>query len=263
MTLRQLEYIIEVAEQGSISVAARKLMISQPSLSQGIRSIEKEYNVTLFTRGSGPLVPTKAGAILLKKAHVILTALEDIKKEIALVEHATEELLIGISDSGAIINRIIFRDFQKRYPDVKLMLVEREQLTLERMLEAGKLSMIFTMIPNENPNLTVIPLVEDEMLVALPRSHPVSCQCVLDNPDMLDEKGKQRYFPFVDLADCKDVRYVLSGRVRLKVAQLAALRSSFEPEIGFETDTLASAVSISAYEPHGTIVPQLFSTLYD
>ena len=42
MTLRQLEYLIEVGEQGSISVAARKLMISQPSLSQCIKGIEEE-----------------------------------------------------------------------------------------------------------------------------------------------------------------------------------------------------------------------------
>lgn len=63
MTFRQLEYIVEVADQGSISVAARKLMISQPSLSQSIKSIETECNITLFDRSSVPLVPTKAGAI--------------------------------------------------------------------------------------------------------------------------------------------------------------------------------------------------------
>ena len=55
MTFRQLEYVLEVADQGSISVAARRLMISQPSLSQSIKSIEKEFNITLFDRGSVPL----------------------------------------------------------------------------------------------------------------------------------------------------------------------------------------------------------------
>ena len=263
MTFRQLEYIVEVADQGSISVAARKLMISQPSLSQSIKSIENEYNITLFDRSSVPLVPTKAGAIFLNKAHIILTALDDLKQEISLIETAPKELLIGISDSGALINKRIFRDFQAMYPDMKLLLVERDQYLLERMLEAGKLDMIFTMIPYENPNIEIIPLVEDDLLIALPKSHPVSRRCAEAYPDMLDSNGKQRYFPLIDLAECKDVRYVLSGRDRLKVAQLSALRSAFEPEIGFETDTLASAVALSAYEPHGTVVPKLFSTLYD
>lgn len=263
MTFRQLEYIIEVADQGSISVAARKLMISQPSLSQSIKSIEKEYNITLFDRSAVPLVPTKAGSVFLNKAHIILTALEDLKQEIAQAETTPKELLIGISDSAALINKHIFRDFQAVYPDITLRLVERDQYLLERMLEAGKLDMIFTMTPYENPNIEVIPLVEDEFLIALPKTHPISQQCLAENPDMLAPNGKQTLFPSVDLSACKDVRYALSGRDRLKFAQLSALRSAFEPEISFETDTLASAVAIASHESHGTVVPKLFSTLYD
>lgn len=263
MTFRQLEYVIEVANQGSISVAARKLMISQPSLSQSLRSIEKEFNITLFDRSSSPLVLTKAGSIFLNKAHVILTALEDMKQELAQTETTPEELRIGISDSGALINKHIFREFQVRFPNTKLLLVERDQYMLERMLEAGKLDMMFSMIPYDNPSIEIIPLVEDEMLIAIPQTHPVSRRALAEHPDMLAAGGRQSYFPMVNLEECKDIRFVLSGRDRLKYTQLSALRSTFEPEIGFETDTLASAVAISAYEPHGTVVPKLFSTLYD
>jgi len=263
MTFRQLEYVIEVADQGSISVAARKLMISQPSLSQSIKSIENEFNITLFDRSAVPMVPTKAGTVFLNKAHIILTALEDLKQELTQAETTPGELYIGISDSGALINKHIFRDFQASYPDIKLILVERDQYLLERMLEAGKLDMIFTMIPYDNPNITVIPLVEDQLMIALPRSHPVSQRCLAAEPDILDPRGHQQRFPQISLEDCRDVRFVLSGRDRLKFTQLSALRSAFEPETGFETDTLASAVAIAAHAPHGTIVPKLFSALYD
>jgi len=263
MTFRQLEYVIQVADQGSISLAARKLMISQPSLSQSIKSLEQELGITLFDRSAVPMVPTKAGTIFLNKAHIILTALDDMKQEISQVEATPRELLIGISDSAALINKHIFRDFQAMYPDVKLMLVERDQYLLERMLEAGKLDMIFTMIPYENPNIEIIPLVEDPMVIALPKSHPVSRRCLAEDPEILDEKGQQRRFPVIGLEECRDVRYVLSGRDRLKFTQLSALRSAFEPETGFETDTLASAVAIAAQMPHGTVVPRLFSVLYD
>ena len=81
MTLRQLEYLIEVAEHGSISLAARKLIISQPSLSQCIKNLENELGATLFDRNSVPMVPTKAGEIVLHKAHIMMTAMEDMKKE--------------------------------------------------------------------------------------------------------------------------------------------------------------------------------------
>lgn len=263
MTFRQMEHLVEVADQGSISVAARKLMISQPSLSQSIKSIEKEYNVTLFDRSSVPLTPTKAGAVFLNKAHIMLTVMEDLKKELSALESTPQELHIGISDSASLINKRIFREFQSYYPDVKLVLVERDQYLLERLLEAGKLDMMFTMTPYDNPNLDVLPLVEDEMLIALPQSHPVSRRCMQENPGMMEEGGKQRAFPVIDLSLCKDVRFVLSGRDRLKFAQMAALRTAFEPVLGFETDTLASSVAIAAYEPHGAVVPRLFSVLYD
>lgn len=263
MTFRQLEYVVEVADQGSFSVAARRLMISQPSLSQSIKSIENEFNITLFDRSAVPLVPTKAGAVFLNKARIMLTALEDLKQEVAAVQTAPKELLIGISDSGALINKHIFRDFQQKFPEVRLLLVERDQYQLERMLEAGKLDMIFTMVPFENPNVEVIALVEDEFLIALPKSHPVSRRQLEKDPGLLASDGTQQHFPAIDLNDCKDVRFVLSGRDRLKFAQLSALRISIEPEIGFETDTLASSVAIAASEPHGTVVPKLFSMLYD
>lgn len=262
MTFRQLEYVIEVADQGSISMAARKLMISQPSLSQSIKSIEKEFNITLFDRSAVPLVPTKAGTVFLNKAHVILAALEDLKQETAFAEAAPTELFIGISDSAALINKHIFRPFQEQFPDVNLMLVERDQFQLERMLEAGKLDMIFTVQPLDNANLEIIPLVEDEFLIALPHTHPKS-QEALAGESLFATDGRQIRFPVIDLEICKDVHFVLSGRDRLKFAQLSALHTAFEPRIGFETDSLSSAVAIAAYAPHGTVVPKLFSTLYD
>lgn len=263
MTLRQLEYLIAVAEQGSFSLAARKLMISQPSLSQCIKNLETELGVTLFDRGSMPMVPTAAGELALHKAHIIMTALDDMKKELAQTESAARELLIGISDAGALINKHIFRTFQQTCPGVKLLLVERDQHLLERMLEAGKLDMILSMPPSSTQNMDVISLLEDEFLIALPKSHPVSKAHLQQHPDIIRQDGKQSFFPAISLSQCNDVHFVLSGRDRLKLAQLSALRNLPDPHIGFETDSLPSAVSIASCEPHGAVVPKMFCVLYD
>ena len=263
MTLRQLEYFIEVAEQGSISLAARKLMISQPSLSQCIKSMEDELNVTLFDRNSTPMLPTKAGEVVLRKAYIITAALEDMQKELSQVTDAPGKLVVGLLDAGSLINKHIFRNFQQLHPDVKLLLVERDQHLLERMLSAGKLDMMFSMTPSESAGFEVIPLVEDSFLIALPRTHPVAREAMEKQPDMFDNSGTQVQFPPIPLSRCADVQFVLSGRDRMKVAQMAALRNLASPNIGFETDSLASTVSIAAHEPHGAIVPKMFSVLYD
>lgn len=263
MTLLQMKYAVTVAELGGITVAARKLMISQPALSQSIRSLEKEYNITLFERVGASLIPTEAGVVFLNKAQTILTTLHTLEQELAQLETTPKELVVGISDAGMLINKRIFRQFQQSCPNMKLLLVERDQYVLERMLEAEKLDLIFTMAPRDNPNLDVISLVEDEFMIALPKSHPVTQSWLERTPEMLNENGIQVLYPSIDLDVCQDVCFVVSGRERLNVTQLAALRTAFEPQISFETDSLASAVAIAAYEPYGAIVPKLFSTLYD
>ena len=52
MTLQQLRYIIEIAQSGSISLAAQRLFITQPSLSKSVADLEKEMGITIFYRGS-------------------------------------------------------------------------------------------------------------------------------------------------------------------------------------------------------------------
>lgn len=61
MTLQQLKYVITVAETGSITEAARKLFISQPSLSSALKEIEKEAKITIFHRNRNGATPTDEG----------------------------------------------------------------------------------------------------------------------------------------------------------------------------------------------------------
>ncbi len=64
MTLQQLKYMITVAEKGSITEAARELFLSQPSLSEAIREVEKEAKITIFNRSrAGVSLTTEGGAI--------------------------------------------------------------------------------------------------------------------------------------------------------------------------------------------------------
>lgn len=179
------------------------------------------------------------------------------------MESSPQKLVVGLLDAGSLINKHIFRIFQDLCPDVKLLLIERDQHILERMLSAGKLDMIFSMTPSESSGLEVIPLVEDSFLIALPKSHPLSRDATEKDPNLIGPDGRQIRFPQLSLSRCEDVQFVLSGRDRMKVAQLSALRNLITPHVGFETDSLSSTVSIAAFEPHGAIVPKLFSVLYD
>lgn len=73
MTLQQLKYIVKVAEKGSINEAAKELFISQPSLSNAIKELEKELQFAIFIRNNRGVVLTNKGTEFLGYAQQVLT----------------------------------------------------------------------------------------------------------------------------------------------------------------------------------------------
>nr|WP_308129603.1 LysR family transcriptional regulator [Actinoplanes polyasparticus] len=74
MSLRQYEYALAVAEYGSVTAAARRLHVAQPSISQQIRGLERELGIQLFDRTQGGLTPTATGHAFLREAEVAVAA---------------------------------------------------------------------------------------------------------------------------------------------------------------------------------------------
>lgn len=72
MTLQQLKYVVATAEKGSISEAAKSLFITQPSLTNAIRELEKEMNVEIFSRTNKGIIVSKEGEIFLGYARQVL-----------------------------------------------------------------------------------------------------------------------------------------------------------------------------------------------
>lgn len=72
MTLRQLEYFCAICRCGSVTRAAGELLVSQPSLSNAVRELEREFGVSLFSRSSHGLILTAEGAALREEAEALL-----------------------------------------------------------------------------------------------------------------------------------------------------------------------------------------------
>ena len=72
MTLKQLQYIVTVAEEGNITNAAKKLFIAQPSLTSAIHELENEYNITIFMRSNKGIKLTSEGEEFLGYARQVL-----------------------------------------------------------------------------------------------------------------------------------------------------------------------------------------------
>lgn len=262
MTFLQLAYILEVARFGSLSIAARKLFVSQPALSRSIRLVEEEFGITIFDRSSYPLSLTDAGRIFVDKGTLIYNSMNNLKAALESTELTPKELRIGLSDSGSLVNLNVVSEFHRRYPDLRLIFVEREVYLLERMMESGKLDLMFSLTPDFSDDIRVFEIFHPSFYIALNRNTAFSQKMLQRHPQMLDEAGRQQYYPEIDPTECAEIPFVLSYRDKLRAAQLQILRNYFEPEVIFETDTLSSLISITASSECGTVIPETYMTLF-
>ena len=101
MNIKQAQYILTIANEGSITAAAKKLYISQPSLSQMVRQVEKELGVALFDRTSLPLRLTYAGEKYLECAHTMIVANDRLENQL---QHPLSQRFVGTAGDGKCEN---------------------------------------------------------------------------------------------------------------------------------------------------------------
>lgn len=82
MMQRHIEYVLTIAREGSITAASRKLYVSQPSLSQTIRLIERNLGAEIFNRRTEPISITPARKMYIEAAQKVLAIEEELRKEI-------------------------------------------------------------------------------------------------------------------------------------------------------------------------------------
>ena len=123
MKPQQLKYIIAVAENGSLSQAARQLGIAQPALSQQVQAIEAELSVQLFDRTVRGSIPTPAGTVMIEHAYSILEKMDQATRDVQRLSHDVAGDVSIVLTSFGIADRImpdLVRSLHLRYPKVRI-----------------------------------------------------------------------------------------------------------------------------------------------
>lgn len=153
MNTKQFKYVQVLAREGSFSLAAEQLQISQPSLSQYVRKIEKEIGIALFDRAGSRVRLTDAGYIYLEAAGKILDLEQQMEKQFSdLAEHSCGKIVVGISPHRSIwfMPQIVAK-FRQQYPDVQIILEEKVGHELLDGARDGAFDLCVTTLPvNEN-----------------------------------------------------------------------------------------------------------------
>lgn len=168
MDIRQLLYFTTIAEEGSISAAAKKLHLSQPPLSYQMKLLEEELHLPLIERSARGIELTEAGRVLYKRAQGILELSELTRKEmLAMASGFTGTLHIGtVSSSGASLLGWRIPAFHQKYPQIGFAIHEGNTFELMEMLESGLIELAIVRTPFHNDQLNCLYLSPEPMIAA-------------------------------------------------------------------------------------------------
>jgi len=175
---RQLRYFVAVAEELHFGNAARRLHISQPPLSQQIAALEGDLGIQLFVRTKRKVEITAAGQQLLDDARRILSEMDRIAARAqAAAAGQTGLLRVGLNYSAPISPMLpaLTRRFTKLYPQVRLELHENTSAKQIEGLLNNTLDLCFIWPTREDasPELTLLPLSQDELRLVVAKDHPL------------------------------------------------------------------------------------------
>src|ERR1700716_480493 len=178
MDLRQLRYLVALAEERHFTRAAAREHIAQPALSQQIRRLEEEVGLALVERTTRRVAITDAGELLVGRARRVLAELEAADTELQAMRglRTGHVSVCALHTMGPVDLSLVLAIFHERYPEVELTVREQSSEELAEMLRVDELDLAFLSVTEriESHGLGLHQLVSEELVVILPPSHPLS-----------------------------------------------------------------------------------------
>jgi LysR family transcriptional activator of glutamate synthase operon len=224
MDLRQLRYLVALAEERNFTRAAAREHIAQPALSQQIRRLEDELGLALVERTTRRAELTEPGRLLVDRARRILAELDAAQNEmLGLRGMQAGHLTIGaIHTMGPIDLSLALAIFHERHPGVELTVREHSSEEMAEMLRVDELDLAFLSVTEriESRGLGLQQLVSEELVVLLPREHRLGSRRRLRMAELAGEE-------FISFRDGARLRELLVG---------AGRTAGFEPLVKLESN---------------------------
>ncbi|CAK9892513.1 MULTISPECIES: LysR family transcriptional regulator [Pseudomonas] len=241
MDFRQLRYFVAVYEEGHVGRAAERLSLSQPALSQQIRQLEQNLDVSLFERGNKRLLPTLAAHTLYNHALPLLDGLQRAREALRNFKgQSLRTLAIGVLQTvrPSLVPQLLDR-VRKAQPHLVVQIYELSGLEIERRLLNGSLDIGISYLPPRQPGLHGLLLYEDELQLVIPNTHPL------------------REFKKVSLKQAAELPMLLLGeefQVRqIWQSQLANLGR--RPQVQAEMNNMGGILDSLAHTSLATVLP--------
>ncbi|MDA8212424.1 MAG: selenium metabolism-associated LysR family transcriptional regulator [Clostridia bacterium] len=187
MSLYQFQIFKAVADKKSFSGAAQVLFISQPAVSMHIKSLEDYFGTRLFERNTHQVTITEAGRILYQYVDKVLSLIDAAEKDIARFTGSIQgPLSVGASFTlGEYVIPKILGAFNEQHPQVKALLQVTNTEHIVSMVVKHELDLGLVEDRVENLELTVKPFLHDELIVVMPKDHPLAQQQVISLDELV------------------------------------------------------------------------------
>lgn len=230
MELKQLEYIVAIAENKNITKAAKMLFISQSALDQQLLKLENTIGVPLFIRSKSEFKPTQAGEVYVRYAKKILA----LKSEAYMIINDLADKMSGTFSIGLTLERgvpmfmAVYPHYYQRYPNIT---VSPQELSVRRqyeMISQDYLDIGFVTLTNHREtNLEFQPIFKEQFVLAVPANHPLA------------ESAGAYGGPLatIELERFRDETFVLmrGTSTQRDVIDPLFMAAGFEPRVLFET----------------------------
>jgi LysR family hydrogen peroxide-inducible transcriptional activator len=189
-SIRQLEYAVAVSEALSFRRAAEACHVSQPALSAQIRELESTLGVRLFERDRRRVLVTEAGQEVLRRARAVILAMDEL---VGTADRGgdplTRTLRMGVIPTVApyFLPRVLPR-VRKRYPRLRLLLIEDRTPNLVRRLAEGELDLLLLALEADLGESETLPLFRDRFLLATPPGHSLAGRRSIREADLAGEE---------------------------------------------------------------------------
>lgn len=192
MTLRHLKIFVSVCKENSITLAAKKLYISQPAVSNVIKELESYYGTQLFERISKKLYLTEAGEIVLNYALHINSLFEELESTIRSSD-TVGRLRIGSSITiGTHLMPYYIKEFSLRYPAIETLVTIDSSDIIEKMILENELD--FALIEGivHSEHIISKDFINDELVVICDLENPILKKEVISVEDLFSQKFLMR-----------------------------------------------------------------------
>lgn len=193
MNLRDLKYLVAVADLKHFSKASIKSNVSQPTLTMQIKKMEDELGVKIFERSNKQVILTDVGAQIINKARDICREVDEIR-QIAVNYKNPEETLLTIGAFPTLAPYFLPKAVEKihqQFNKLKLFLIEEKTDQLIQKLINGEIDCAFlargSRFDNDN-KLRSITIFSEEFLLALPNNHHLAKNKIIDYNHLKDEE---------------------------------------------------------------------------